>query len=97
MQDESKYELIDEALAPVSGFIHDMVSVSGELIDQEQGVRMYLENMTVSTPIELDVIMSETGEMVLGSAPPTQSVETSFMPIFHQIKLNITLDDHDEQ
>ena len=36
--------------------------------------------------------MTESGEMVLGSAPPTQTVETSFMPVFHQLKVNISLE-----
>ncbi|GHE60944.1 hypothetical protein [Roseivirga thermotolerans] len=86
------YQLIDEALAPVSGFFSDMIDIAGELRDEEQGLSLYLENMSISTPIEMDVIMTESGEMVLGSAPPTQTVETSFMPVFHQLKVNISLE-----
>ena len=55
MEKES-YQLIDEALAPVSGFFSDMIDIAGELRDEEQGLSLYLENMSISTPIEMDVI-----------------------------------------
>lgn len=88
------YPQIDEALAPVADFVQELVGISGEMVNKDHGMRMYVESLDISTPIEMDVLVSENGEVVLGSAPPTQTVETSFMPVFHQIKLNISIEEN---
>ncbi len=94
--EDPKYDLIDEALAPVSGFVRDIVNITGEMIDQETGQRMFVESMKVTTPIEMDVNIDDRGDAVLGSAPPTQTVETSFMPVFHHITLNISIEEDEK-
>ena len=97
MQNLQASRQLDIGIAPISEFVEEMVNVSGDLISKEYGVQMVMENMRVSTPVEIDMVMNEQGEMLLGSIPPSQTIETSIMPVFHKIKLNISIDRHDEK
>jgi 2,3-bisphosphoglycerate-dependent phosphoglycerate mutase len=44
-------------------------------------------------PIELDVGVTDEGTVALAGAPPTQHVETTYMPVFHRISLSIRADE----
>ncbi len=89
------YEDIDEALAPVSEFVRSLTELEAEFSNAQ--FSMYIDNMRLNIPIEMDVMVGEDGRVVLGTAPPTQSIETTFMPVFHQMRLTITREsDSDE-
>lgn len=88
---------MDEAFAPLQS-LFDALAVSAEpLIDLtsineldeswRQGI--YIEQMSIELPIEIEIAVEDTGSVRLAGSPPTQYTETSIMPIFHQLKLYI--------
>ena len=48
-----------------------------------------IDKITISVPIELNVAVNEDGIVRLTSSPPSQQIETSFMPVFHQLGMVI--------
>ena len=74
----------------ISGF----TALQQQFIDEEAGVHLYASSIKLNLPIELQIEVDEdTGKVELGTAPPTQQIETTFMPVFHQLKLTITESD----
>jgi hypothetical protein len=61
----------------------------------EMGMRM--ERAAIDTPIELDVLVDEDGAVSIVGAPPTQHIETTYMPVFHQIDVVVTADGDGER
>ena len=79
---------IDPALLPMHQIIEKCVVPLSEL---EQGENpFYADKIKISTPVEFDIIVQDDGNVVLGSAPPTSHYATSYKPIFHQLKMQIT-------
>jgi hypothetical protein len=62
------------------------------LLDPEMGFGMRLARAAIDTPIELDVLVGDDGGVSIVGAPPTQHVETTYMPVFHHIDLVVTAD-----
>lgn len=74
------------AFAPLHRLVHDLLPQVPPLVDDESGTRSRITSYEVSTPLELDVVV-EGGEVRLGSAPPLYHLETSLMPVLHQVRL----------
>jgi hypothetical protein len=81
------YKLIDTALMPINEMMFALSEIQGEM--KNEICSMSVESMLIEMPFELDIINDMEGNITLGSSPPTQKFETSFMPVFHKIKLNI--------
>jgi hypothetical protein len=79
----------DDPLVPVSEMITSMARFIGQVDDPDVGQAYTIEQMTFDLPIELRVEMDDSGAIRLKVAPPTQQIETSVMPIFHQINLSV--------
>lgn len=84
------YEDIDEELVPMSELVNNLVNIHDSYLHSED-VELIASSLEIEMPIEVDVLAGDEG-VIIGSAPPTQTVETSFMPVFHQVKLIITKD-----
>jgi hypothetical protein len=78
--------MIDEAFMPFQQIIEEMLSFEGEIIDEEAGVRSYINRYEIESPLELDVFRDEEGHLRIGSTPPLYYVDTSFRPSFHRLK-----------
>jgi hypothetical protein len=78
--------MIDEAFMPFHQIIERMLAFGGEFIDEEQGVRSYIYEYEIESPIELDVVIDEKGLPQLGSTPPLYHVDTSIQPSFHRLR-----------
>jgi hypothetical protein len=79
---------MDEAFIPFSDMVHRVLAVDGDFYDEENGVRTYISEMEVGTPIELDVQVDENGKVKLGAVPPLYRVYTSFRPSYHSVTIN---------
>lgn len=84
--------IAEEFLHPVSATFASLADLDGRLVDDELGISMHVEEVKLELPIELDVAVEEDGRVLLASAPPTQHVETTYMPVFHQLRLTVTPD-----
>ena len=63
-------------------------SVQGKF--EDQSIFMELESAEMELPVEIDISVDESGKVTIGGTPPIYYVETSFMPVFHQLKINVT-------
>jgi hypothetical protein len=93
---ERNYSLIDRELLPIAEVIHSLSEINGVVEDENWGLRMSIDEIEVEMPMELDIMTDDDGNLVLGSAPPTQTIETTFMPVFHKIKLAIKIFNDEE-
>tara|TARA_B110000908_G_C9884657_1_gene284130 strand:+ start:93 stop:395 length:303 start_codon:yes stop_codon:yes gene_type:complete len=87
--DERMNTSIDPALLPMHQIIEKCVMPLSELNQGENS--FYAHKIKISTPVEFDIIVQDDENVVLGSAPPTSHYGTSYKPIFHQLKMEITL------
>ena len=78
--------MIDEAFMPFQQIIERMLSFDSEIIDEEMGIRSYIYECEIESPIELDIIRDEQGNLEIGSTPPLYYVDTSIRPSFHNLR-----------
>jgi hypothetical protein len=78
--------MIDEAFMPFREIIERMLAFDGEFVDEEAGVRSYIYEYEIESPVELDVARGEDGSLQIGSTPPLYYVDTSFRPSFHRLR-----------
>jgi hypothetical protein len=83
--------MIDEAFMPFQKVITQMLSFGGEIIDTDAGIHSYIYECEIESPVELDVVRNEEGQLQIGSTPPLYNVNTSFLPSFHRLKFKADL------
>ena len=89
---------MDESFLPFSQILEKLVSIEGEIYDDENGIHSYIYEFDVGTPVELEIIRDENGQLQIGTVPPLYRVSTSFRPSYHAITFKakkITVDDGD--
>jgi hypothetical protein len=52
-----------------------------------------IEELSVASPIELEVVIEDDGALRLTGSTPTQWTETTVLPVFHAIRLTIARSD----
>ena len=52
---------------------------------------IWVSEIKVDLPIELNVLQ-EQGVWQLDAAPPTQKIETTVMPVWHRVRLRVSVD-----
>lgn len=87
---EVNYEQLDPATAPIAEVIEAWAGISGRMEDEQGLVSWSIAEICVESPLELDVHVQADGSVVLGSTPPTTSVETSFSPLLNQLKVTLS-------
>jgi hypothetical protein len=88
------YDVMDQALFPMGQLLVSISEIQGELKDDI--CSMSIESVKIEMPFELDVRVDSNGRLVVGGSPPTQQLETTFMPVFHKMKVNIQVLPMDE-
>ena len=73
----------------ILGDVSEFVVSLADLAADRTGERTIIDSVTVDLPVELAVTVGSDGRVELGSGPPTQRVETSFMPVFHRMKVKV--------
>jgi len=84
-------------LQPFEAVFTGIADLDALLVAPEFGLGMRLGRAAIDTPIELDVLVDDDGAVSIVGAPPTQHVETTYMPVFHQIDLVVTADGYSER
>ena len=85
MENTTEPRLVDEAMMSLEEMVADLVAPVEEIVDEENGVLMGISSISIDMPVQLDVVMDENGQVHLGTTPPLYHLETSFMPVFHQL------------
>ncbi len=88
---ERNYSLIDQRLLPIAEVIQSLSELDGVVEDEDWGLKMSIDEVVIDMPMEFDIMTDDEGNLVLGSAPPTQTIETTFMPVFHRVKVGIRI------
>jgi hypothetical protein len=73
--------------------IYELVNYGMEMTDPTTGLTLTLDQININMPIEFNAIVNEIGQVTLQGSPPTQRTETTFLPVFHQMRLQIVRDD----
>ena len=84
---------MDEAFLPFSAMITKIAAFEGSILDEEKGIQSYIQRFEIETPVELDVVKDEQGNLMIGIVPPLYRVETTYEPSYHNIRINAVLDE----
>jgi len=84
----------DESLLHFSAFVESLTAdLGGRVTDEDDIASMSVEEVLLTMPIELEINIDESAQLVVGGAPPTQRTETSVMPVFHRLTLRLVRDE----
>jgi hypothetical protein len=92
----AKDRTIDEAFSFLGENVAAFTDLIGEIVDHDAGVRMQIEELSIETPVELDVRVDEAGAVHLGCAPPLYAVEATVEPVFHRLRIRAVAKRHGE-
>jgi hypothetical protein len=95
--EESNDGMVDEAMLEMGDFLSQMTDVDGYLADTEMRTSMKVEKLNMSMPIQLDLLVMDDGSIVLGASPPLYYTETTFLPVFHQLTINIDVEEKENR
>ena len=83
------YKEIDEKLEPLSFMMEAFSAITEAAPEEDFWDVMKVGQMKFDFPVEVDVHVDDEGGITLGSAPPTQYIETSFMPVMQNVQITI--------
>lgn len=78
-------ELLEDFLTP-------QLAQQVDPANPEQQLAMFIETLKLNLPIELQPQRDEDNRFTVGTLPPTQWIETSVQPVWHQLRLTVELD-----
>jgi hypothetical protein len=81
-----------DRLPSLAEFLGEVASAAGVEPEGAGAEQLAVSEIKVDLPFELDLVQSD-GAWQLDAAPPTQWIETTVMPVWHRIRLRVTLDD----
>ena len=73
-------------LPALGRFMADLLSLDP---DNDGG---HVSALTITMPVELDVLALGNQVVALGAAPPTQHIATTVLPVFHDLRLTLMAD-----
>ena len=77
---------MDESFRSFDEILAEMLSFSGDLTDEQAGIRFYIDECTIESPVELGVYVDDQGAVKVGSSVPLYDVDTTFRPALHQLR-----------
>jgi hypothetical protein len=84
---------IDEAFLPLSELLPLLLPDLSELRDDTMGVLSTVTGVDLETPVELDIVVDPSGRVAIGGTPPIYHLETSSLPVFHQVRFTAVRDE----
>jgi len=94
---ENNYHKIDEALLPFHEHLNAMLEIDGNFEDKEAGFKMMVHEVTIESPLQLDIIVDEDESVTVGSSPPLYYVDTAVQPVFHNIRFRAVITEPDNK
>lgn len=79
---------MDDAFMPLHETLAKMLAFSGEIVDEDRGIRSHIYECAIESPLELTVTKTAEGGLDLGSTPPLYYVETSIRPSYHRVSFS---------
>ncbi len=81
---------------PLEELVTGLVVENGQIIDDEIGLVVTLDKVATEFPIELRIERGESG-LRLTTAPPTQHIETTILPVWHQLRVTVVRNAEDDE
>ena len=81
----------NEDFIGLADFIEEIADVDYYLEDQYQNQHIVSQvaQVAIESPCQLNITVDDEGQVAIGAIPPMYYVSTSFMPVFHNIKITI--------
>ena len=80
-------EKLDE-LSPLVNF-HEFITGMLDMDWLELNESITIEKMHIYLPVELEFFIDEDSSVKFNAGAPTQLIETSFMPVFHSMRIKV--------
>ncbi len=80
-------------LVPPSELIKQLSDLTDRLEDPESDYALEIERVNVELPLELNIAVDDEGTITFHGSAPTQTTETTILPVFHRLSLQIVPDD----
>lgn len=103
LQSSHRFDLFDAAAQakapdrslqmPFAQLVDKLTDYETQIGTPELGCVMTIEQLTVDMPIELKVTVNPDGTCTIKGSPPTQLVQTTVMPVWHQMRLRVVRED----
>ncbi|MCU0567013.1 MAG: hypothetical protein MUF49_10495 [Oculatellaceae cyanobacterium Prado106] len=91
--DALDHALVNDLRLPFHQLIWELVDTEMAIADPTSGMAQIIEQVDIDMPVEIYIEVDDQGQVHLTGSPPTQRTETTFLPIFHQMKLRISRDE----
>ena len=85
----SKIHPIESKLSSFTEFIQALANG----YDLSPTGKAHVTELRIELPVELEFGVSSNGKVHIEAGPPTQLIETTFMPVWHRLVLKLTADD----
>ncbi|BAZ11125.1 hypothetical protein NIES4071_29510 [Calothrix sp. NIES-4071] len=82
----------NDVLLPFSQVINQLADYEMYIEDPVFGQSLSVESIKIDMPVEIRVSFDDNGEVALKGSAPTQRTETTILPVFHRIKIQICQD-----
>lgn len=91
MNERAPYQIdLSDRLPGLSEFLAELAGAVIVDPDSEAEGTISVSEIKIDLPIELN-LLEELGAWQLDAAPPTQKVETTVMPVWHRVRLTVTV------
>lgn len=78
---------------PFAQLVDKLTDYETQIGSPQLGCVMTIEQLTVDMPIELKVMVNPDGTCIVTGSPPTQGIQTTIMPVWHQMRLRVVRED----
>ena len=79
--------------SPLADVMDQLTGWEEPLEDATLGHRLTVDALKLNMPVELRVEVDDGGDIIVKGAAPTQTVETTVMPVFHRMRLCLEVDE----
>ncbi|MEP1079876.1 hypothetical protein NDI52_31195 [Leptolyngbya sp. PL-A3] len=84
---------VSDVYHSLSNLVEQLADFTDPLEDLATGQTLEIERVNIDLPIELNISVNDEGNVTLRSSPPTQTTETTILPVFHRLSLQIIATD----
>lgn len=85
----------DWSLPPIAALVAGLADID-ETAEELSAGSLSIDELSVASPMELEVLVDDDGTLRLTGSTPTQWTETTVLPVFHAIRLTIARSDGEQ-
>lgn len=74
-------------------FLTPQIEAAPDPAYPDQAFGLFVERLSLDMPIEIQTLRDDDQRLILGTAPPSQWIETSVEPVLHRLRVTLALDE----